>query len=91
MFMKTILFTIPFCLLLSAGHGQFYNDGDIYNDGELMNAKVWLFDVSGRNLPVNITRSSLKYEIPMSSVPAGKYKLQVIKDREIKTFKIVKL
>ncbi len=36
MFMKTILFTIPFCLLLSAGHGQFYNDGDITNDGGLM-------------------------------------------------------
>ncbi len=54
------------------------------------NAKLLLFDISGRNVPVNITKSSLKYEIPMSSVPAGKYILQVIKDREIRTFKIVK-
>jgi hypothetical protein len=54
------------------------------------NAKVLLFDISGRNVPVYITKSSLKYEIPIHSVPSGKYILQVSKDREIQTFKIVR-
>lgn len=53
-------------------------------------AQVSLFDLSGRRMPVMIQRSSLKCTISMSGIPSGQYMVQVVKDHNAQTFKIVK-
>lgn len=53
-------------------------------------AQVSLFDISGRKMPVAIQRSSMKCTISMAGIPAGQYMVQIVKDRSVQTFKIVK-
>lgn len=53
-------------------------------------AQVSLYDMAGRQMPVQIQKSSLKCVIPVSEIASGQYIVRIVKDGKVETFKVVK-